>query len=162
MSSVRQRRAIRPLTVAIIALLIAIIGIVAVSVWSMRSPTPQASSADATNPQLVALGRQVYAAQCANCHGAKLEGQPNWQQPLASGFMPAPPHDETGHTWHHSDQSLFTTVKLGGQTTAPAGYRSAMPGFTGILSDTQIWAVLAYIKSTWSPEIQALQQQGHE
>ncbi len=34
-----------------------------------------------------------------------------------------------------------------------------MPGFPGSLSDRQIWAVLAYIKSTWPADIRAVQEQ---
>ncbi|MCW5719495.1 MAG: cytochrome c, partial [Bauldia sp.] len=52
-------------------------------------------------------GQTLYLANCASCHGVDLEGQPNWQTPLADGRFPAPPHDETGHTWHHSDAQLF-------------------------------------------------------
>lgn len=69
--------------------------------------------------------------------------------------MPAPPHDESGHTWHHPDQLLFAIVK-GGLVPpyAPAAYESDMPAFAGKLSDEQIWAVLAYIKSHWhSPQL---------
>lgn len=96
----------------------------------------------------IETGRQLYAANCASCHGASLEGQPDWKRRLENGRMPAPPHDETGHTWHHSDQDLFTITKRGVGAIVP-GYQSDMPAFGGILSDTQIRAVLAYIKSTW-------------
>ena len=120
------------------------------------------NAADPTNAEQVALGRQVYAANCASCHGANLEGQPNWQQELPTGGRPAPPHDATGHTWHHGDESLFTTVESGGQATSPSDYKSNMPAFGATLSDQEIWAVLAFIKSRWPPDIQAQQQQGHE
>lgn len=96
----------------------------------------------------IALGRRVYAEHCASCHGAKLEGQPNWQDPLPSGRMPAPPHDASGHTWHHSDAELFTITKKGIGAVV-AAYESDMPAFEGILSDEEIRAVLAFIKSTW-------------
>jgi len=66
---------------------------------------------DPDNPAQVALGRGVYAAQCARCHGANLEGQPNWQERQANGMMPAPPHDPSGHTWHHPDAALFGITK---------------------------------------------------
>ena len=61
----------------------------------------------------VSRGRQVYAANCAACHGAQLEGQPDWQSPAANGRLPAPPHDETGHSWHHSDALLLSIIALG-------------------------------------------------
>ena len=96
----------------------------------------------------IALGRDLYAQKCASCHGANLEGQPDWKRRLENGRMPAPPHDESGHTWHHSDQDLFTITKLGVGGVVP-GYESDMLAFADILSDDEIAAVLAYIKSTW-------------
>jgi mono/diheme cytochrome c family protein len=133
------------------------LGIVAVE-GSIRaaSPGPMANPADA---ELVALGEQVYARQCASCHGADLEGQPDWQRQLPDGGMPAPPHDASGHTWHHPDVLLFGITKFGGQALAPAGFKSNMPAFADQLSDREIWAVLAFIKSCWPADIQAAQQQ---
>ncbi|WP_299821771.1 cytochrome c [uncultured Jannaschia sp.] len=94
------------------------------------------------------LGQDVYAANCAACHGADLEGQPDWRRRLEDGRAPAPPHDESGHTWHHSDRNLFTITKLGIGAIVP-GYASDMPAFGDVLSDAEIAAALAYIKSTW-------------
>jgi mono/diheme cytochrome c family protein len=99
----------------------------------------------------VALGAKVYMQDCAVCHGAKLEGQPNWRERLPNGRMPAPPHDESGHTWHHPDHVLFGITKFGlVPPFAPAGYPSDMPAFAGKLSDDEIWAVLAFIQSHWT------------
>ena len=105
--------------------------------------------ADAENAETIALGRTIYETQCAACHGAQLEGQPDWQMPLPSGRLPAPPHDATGHTWHHPDDILFRIVKEGTAAIVGGGYESDMPGFADVLSDAEIRAVLAYIKSTW-------------
>ena len=105
--------------------------------------------AGAENAATIALGRTIYDAQCAACHGAQLEGQPDWQMPLPSGRLPAPPHDATGHTWHHPDDILFRIVKEGTAAIVGGGYESDMPGFADVLSDAEIRAVLAYIKSTW-------------
>lgn len=109
------------------------------------------------DPKHIALGQKIYAQQCAACHGAKLEGQPNWQQRLSNGRMPAPPHDETGHTWHHTDEVLFAITKYGlVPPYAPRDYQSDMPAFAGTLSDEEIRAVLAYIKTHWtSPDLLA-------
>lgn len=104
---------------------------------------------DAASADVIAQGRQVYAAQCAACHGSDLKGQPDWRSPLPSGRLPAPPHDESGHTWHHSDDILFRIVKEGTAAIVGGGYESDMPGFAGVVSDAEIRAVLAYIKSTW-------------
>jgi mono/diheme cytochrome c family protein len=100
-----------------------------------------------SDPQLVA-GKQLYAVNCAGCHGADLEGQPDWMTRLPNGRLPAPPHDASGHTWHHSDKQLFTITKFGLEAISP-GYESDMPAFQGVLSDEEITAILEYIKSTW-------------
>ena len=115
------------------------------------------TEADVTNSQAVAQGEALYAAHCAACHGANLEGQPDWRVSLADGTLPAPPHDDNGHTWHHPDTLLFNYTKLGGQALAPEGFKSAMPAFGGTLSDSDIWAVLSFIKSRWSLRAQLSQ-----
>jgi mono/diheme cytochrome c family protein len=120
---------------------------------------PPVSQADPNNAEQVALGQQVYASFCTGCHGANLEGQPDWKKRLPLGNFPAPPHDEAGHTWHHADQWLFDIVKYGGRHYAPPRYRSAMPAYQEMLSDTEIWAVLAFIKSHWPAAIRAQQEQ---
>lgn len=110
----------------------------------------------AKRPDQIELGRTLYAAHCASCHGAALEGERDWQTPKANGRMPAPPHDAGGHTWHHSDQELFVITKHGMSAVVP-GHESDMPAFGGVLSDKEIAAVLAFIKSTW-PERQRAYQ----
>jgi mono/diheme cytochrome c family protein len=134
--------------------------------WSVRQtllqPAPsgiQPLGADPNNAEQVALGQTVYARHCAICHGANLEGQPHWQQRLPTGNYPAPPHDETGHTWHHSDRYLFEATKYGWQRFAPPSYQSTMQGFEAVLTDVEIWAVLAFIKSRWPASIRSRQAQ---
>lgn len=115
---------------------------------------------DPTDRQLISRGETIYVQHCAACHGAKLEGQPDWRTRLPNGRLPAPPHDETGHTWHHPDIVLFDIVKNGlvPGRTAPSGHESDMPAYGNVLSDMEISAVLAYIKSTWSREIREIQE----
>ena len=115
---------------------------------------PRANPRDAAK---VALGAKVYAQNCAACHGAKLEGQPDWKRRLPNGRLPAPPHDDSGHTWHHGDHVLFAIVKNGlVPPYATPGYESDMPAFGGKLADEEIWAALAFIKSRWSSEVLSL------
>ena len=108
-------------------------------------------------PAEVARGRVVYAANCASCHGAHLEGQPHWWEPGADGLLPAPPHDPAGHTWQHSDRELTELVAHSVTAFAPAGYKSGMPAFAGTLAPAKIQAVIAYIKSTWPTGVRAYQ-----
>lgn len=113
---------------------------------------------DAGNFELVSEGRKVYEAYCAECHGLGLKGQPDWRRRGADGVLPAPPHDETGHTWHHPDAVLFATVKLGGEAFMPAGVKSGMPGYKDLLTDREIKASIAYIKSRWPGEVRHRQE----
>jgi len=114
--------------------------------------------ADPSNARQVAAGKVVYDQHCAACHGANLEGQPEWRSRLPNGRMPAPPHDDSGHTWHHDDETLFGLTKFGlTPPYGPSGYQSDMPAFGSVLSDQQIWDVLTYIKSRWSPRAREVQ-----
>ncbi|CAA7623578.1 Cytochrome [Candidatus Terasakiella magnetica] len=108
---------------------------------------------DPANPRLVELGRPLYVKHCAQCHGANLEGEADWQTRKPNGELPAPPHDASGHTWHHANEQLFALIKHGVARFAPPGYKTAMPGYVGVLSDSEIRAVLSYIQSTWPQEI---------
>lgn len=102
-----------------------------------------------TSAAAIAIGKTLYTEHCAACHGAGLEGQRDWKRPLTSGRMPAPPHDASGHTWHHPDGVLFRITKEGPAAVVGRGYQSDMPGFGNVMSDEEIRAVLAFIKTTW-------------
>ena len=105
--------------------------------------------------KIVSNGREIYFANCGSCHGANLEGEPNWRSPNENGLMPAPPHNENGHTWHHTDKMLFDITKYGfGKVANLTDYKTNMPIYKNILSDKEIIAVLSYIKSTWPEKIQ--------
>jgi mono/diheme cytochrome c family protein len=108
-----------------------------------------AAAADgaSTDPQL-ALGREVYDLECASCHGARGEGEPDWMITRDDGSLPAPPHDASGHTWHHPDDELLAIIADGGTVYMP---NSNMPGYRDRLSGSEMVAVLAYIKSMWGP-----------
>ncbi|MEC7669273.1 MAG: cytochrome c [Pseudomonadota bacterium] len=103
----------------------------------------------------VANGKIVYENNCAACHGANLEGEPDWKSRDENGLLRAPPHDETGHTWHHPDMQLFAIVALGSEAVVGNGYKSRMMGFREILTEQEVLDVMAYIKSTWPEDIQA-------
>ena len=103
---------------------------------------------------LVDVGKAIYAENCASCHGVVLEGQANWRQRDAEGYLPAPPHDERGHTWHHPDSYLFLMTKYGIEEMIGKSYPNNMPVFEDKLTDDEIIAALSYIKSTWSGRIQ--------
>lgn len=108
------------------------------------------------DPGAVARGAVIYDEFCAACHGADLEGQvPEWRATGPDGLLPAPPHDATGHTWHHADTLLFQITKYGTEAMIGGTYRSNMAGFGDVLSDAEILAVLGFIKSTWPDRVRA-------
>ena len=128
--------------------------------WGVDPSAPVAHRLRPDDAALVALGQRVYMAQCAACHGMRLEGQANWRERGPDGKLPAPPHDASGHTWHHPDELLFRITKHGVAKVADLkDYASAMPAYEGVLSDEEIVAVLSWIKSQWPAGIRARQDQ---
>ncbi len=126
-------------------------------IFYLSSPVNKAGADIALNHEdatIVDLGKNVYAENCASCHGVGLEGQANWRRRDADGYLLAPPHDETGHTWHHSDSYLFLMTKYGIEEMIGKSYPNNMPAYENKLSDEEILSVLSYIKSTWPSRIQ--------
>jgi len=142
-----------------ILLLAALLAGVALIVWVTRQ-SPQAGGDPVVindtavpplptlNPERVAQGATVYAQECATCHGANLEGASDWKQPLPDGSFPPPPHDSSGHTWHHADSLLLAIMADGGN---PA-FNSKMPAFREKLDESERRAVLEFIKSKWGEQ----------
>ncbi|RSK32311.1 c-type cytochrome [Rhodovulum iodosum] len=105
----------------------------------------------------LARGQAIYAQACASCHGAALEGQIDWRSRGPDGRLPAPPHDATGHTWHHSDRVLLDITMRGTAAVVGGGYESNMPGFADIYSEDELRDVLEWIKTQW-PERERVHQ----
>ncbi len=105
----------------------------------------------------IAAGRAIYVTHCASCHGPNAEGAPNWKTPDADFNFPPPPHDDTGHTWHHSDQVLFEITRDGFADPLKPGSPKRMPPFGDKLNDADIRAVIAYFKSLWSRDSREFQ-----
>ena len=100
----------------------------------------------------VEAGRELFASNCAACHGVDGEGQNDWHVRKRDGTLPAPPLNGDGHTWHHADGLLYRIVDQGGQILEDPRYpsfKSAMPSFGDQLSHQEIVEVLTYIKSLW-------------
>ncbi|NQW20752.1 MAG: cytochrome c [Chloroflexi bacterium] len=94
---------------------------------------------------LVDDGRVVYGANCAVCHGDSTVRPP---------LPDAPTHAADGHTWHHQDRLLVEWVLYG----VPMG--GLMPNFVGTLSENEVRAAIAYIKTFWPDPIIEQQTRG--
>jgi mono/diheme cytochrome c family protein len=122
------------------------------------TPSPEIPPLPSIDPDEIALGKKVYAENCAECHGENLEGESNWKIQNEDDSFRSPPHDDTGHTWHHGDKVLIESIELGGaRLPANIGGFSNMPAFEDTLTEDEITAVLNYIKSTWPDDIRTIQ-----
>ena len=108
------------------------------------------------DPVYAQLGKKVYQAHCASCHGVHLEGQAGWRDHKVDGMRLAPPHDKSGHTWHHPDELLYKLTKYGFKAMVGEDYKVSMPVYDGIINDQEIVAVLSYIKSTWPTDVREI------
>jgi mono/diheme cytochrome c family protein len=113
------------------------------------SPRSSAHFANADDPAKVAAGKLIYAQWCSSCHGKRLQGQPLWQLQDQYVGRRAPAHDESGHTWEHSDEELYRITRYGRFATTPLSVHSYMPAFERILNDEQILDAMAFIKARW-------------
>lgn len=151
------------MTASRVGIILAILAVLGIGVWQSLGNTDGGGARSiVVMPAGVDIdrGATLYAENCAACHGAELQGQPDWRTPGPDGALPAPPHDETGHTWHHADRALFEYTQLGGaEALARMGmeFDSGMPGFGDVLADDEIWDILAYIQSTWPDRARATQ-----
>ena len=72
---------------------------------------------------------------------------------MVDGMRLAPPHEKSGHTWHHLVEMLFNLTKYGFKAMINDDYKVRTPVYDCILSDKEIIASLSYIKSTWPDEV---------
>ncbi|MFQ5466727.1 MAG: c-type cytochrome [Kiloniellaceae bacterium] len=151
MPSTPRRKLAKPIALVAAAGVVLAIA-VGVGIWLRLWP-----GSDGGEQVDLAAGQALYVARCAACHGANMEGQANWRRRKADGTMPAPPHDSSGHTWHHPDRQLFEIVKFGTASFAGPNYRTDMRAFGPEMSDQEIRTVLAYIRSIWPAEIRRRQ-----
>jgi len=106
------------------------------------------------DPDRVVHGGELYQQNCASCHQPDLSGDPDWKTPNDDGSFRPPPHDSSGHTWHHSDRVLLKIIRDGSDFP-----QSRMPTFGDKLTDDDIEAILDFFKENWGPEERAYQQQ---
>ena len=129
-----------------ISILIAIF-MAASKIYYDRSQVDRLVFIDKTSQAQNSLGKELYQANCAFCHGDELQGQPHWDKTYIEGKRPAPPLNASGNIALLSNRELFEITKYGGQPFAPPGYINEMPAFEMLLKDSQIWAILAFLRA---------------
>lgn len=113
--------------VVVVVLLVVVVGGVG---WLLREPAPPAGASPV---------ERIWIADCAPCHGQ--DGRGSWRAVL---FL-VKPNDLTDSRQMQAltDDYLFEIIKKGG---SPIG-KPGMPGYEGQLSDEQIRALVAYIRT---------------
>lgn len=115
---------------------------------------PGQSSVPALDEGQVTRGGELYQENCASCHRSDLSGDPDWKTRNDDGSYRPPPHDSSGHTWHHPDRVLIEIIRDGSDFP-----QSRMPSFGDKLSDEDIAAILEFFKANWGDQERAYQQQ---
>ena len=102
----------------------------------VRSTVPGAESS-----LLASLGKTVYDARCASCHGAQGEGKPPHYPPLAGNQS----------IQMESAVNAIRMVLNGGYPPGTAGNPMpyGMPPFATLLSDNEVAAIVTYIRTAW-------------
>ena len=101
------------------------------------------------NASQLAAGSEVFAANCARCHGSEAQGLvDDWKQKLDDGSFPPPPLNGSAHAWHHPQSVLLQVIDNGG-----ADFGGNMPGFASVLQPEEKLLAIAFFQSFWSDEI---------
>lgn len=113
------------------------------------APAVPAVAAAALSPETAANGRRLYVAVCAGCHGLDGEGTPTMAPAMTTNAelrLPRP-------------TNLLTVLADGiPWRDFPHGRLQDMPGFTDLLTDTEIADLSNYLRATWggrAPDVAA-------
>lgn len=132
---------------------------VAVGVYlSVNRPVEQTLASEENRKQ-VELGEKTYQRVCISCHGMKLSGKPTWAPGVTSKKQAGIPLNADGLTWHLSDNHLYATIATGLRVEGKDKRQVHDAGFAGVLSEREIWALIAYFKTTWTARQLASQKE---
>ena len=100
---------------------------------------------EATTEKVVRPAAELYAANCASCHGATGAGD----GPLSAGLTPQPAkHADGAYMNALSNEHLFKVVKEGG---AAVGKAATMAPWGTSMSDEEITGLVAHMRGLANP-----------
>ena len=114
---------------------------------AVNRPAEQ-SLAAIENRKQVELGQLTYQQNCIACHGVKLKGKPTWE--VATPTQAGIPLSADGTTWHMSDRHLFDSIATGVRVKGGKTEQIHKIAFQERLKEDEIWALIAYFKTTWT------------
>lgn len=109
---------------------------------------PEAGNVAMSSAAALQAGSKVYTTNCSSCHQATGKGQPGVFPPLAGNTVVTGPADK-----------VITIVKngLSGKISVKgATYNGQMPAWKGTLSDSDIAAVITYVRGSWGNKASAV------
>lgn len=99
----------------------------------------------------ISRGADVFAKNCASCHGDQAQGDPDWRsRDKKTGRFPPPPLDGTAHAWHHPLAQLKHVIANG----SPGG-KGNMPAWKGKLTEQEMDDTIAWFQAKWPDEVYA-------
>jgi mono/diheme cytochrome c family protein len=108
------------------------------------APTPAPAPAAAAKPD-AKVGEALYVTNCASCHGPRGAGD----GPAGLALVPKPArHDDGAYMNALSNAHLFKVIQQGGPAV---GKSPLMAPWGGVLSEAQIWDVVAYVRTLANP-----------
>ena len=135
---VGYNRRVRPLLFAVWAAIFAttVVGRAQTPDWQMPKDAKRLKSPVKVTPAIVDHGREVYKAQCAQCHGPQGKGD----GPSADVHHPPADLSDLSRAQENPDGVLFYKIWNGRKSPA-------MPAFKSQLTKDEAWSVLEHIRT---------------
>ncbi len=99
--------------------------------FATRPEVPEVTNADPSNTQLVSAGERLYTTRCSGCHGALSDEISNQAAPGLNGASQAA---------QRTNEELYEIIANG---------KGTMPAFGNRLSESEIWAIVSFMRSAW-------------